>query len=53
MQATLEREYVDYVRASMTWLRQSAYRLCGWPWHRELAPVRHCELDPLIGGFCR
>ncbi|HEX6359809.1 SigE family RNA polymerase sigma factor [Actinophytocola sp.] len=29
MQAALEREYVDYVRASMTWLRRSAYRLCG------------------------
>jgi RNA polymerase sigma-70 factor (sigma-E family) len=29
MQAALEQEYVDYVRASMTWLRRSAYRLCG------------------------
>jgi RNA polymerase sigma-70 factor (sigma-E family) len=29
MQARLEQEYVDYVRASMPWLRQSAYRLCG------------------------
>lgn len=29
MQAALEREYVDYVRASLTWLRRSAYRLCG------------------------
>lgn len=33
MQAGLEREYVDYVRNSMTWLRQAAYRLCGDP-HR-------------------
>lgn len=29
MQPALEREYVDYVRASLTWLRRSAYRLCG------------------------
>ncbi|ONI89686.1 RNA polymerase subunit sigma-24 [Saccharothrix sp. ALI-22-I] len=33
MQAALEREYVDYVRTSLSWLRQSAYRLCGDP-HR-------------------
>ncbi|MEV8437427.1 SigE family RNA polymerase sigma factor [Actinosynnema sp. NPDC051121] len=33
MQAALVREYVDYVRANLTWLRQSAYRLCGDP-HR-------------------
>jgi hypothetical protein len=24
-----------------------------WPWHLDLAPVRHCEWDPPIGGFCR
>jgi RNA polymerase sigma-70 factor (sigma-E family) len=29
MQAALEREYVDYVRAALPWLRQSAFRLCG------------------------
>ncbi|OLF07296.1 SigE family RNA polymerase sigma factor [Actinophytocola xanthii] len=29
MQPALEREYVDYVRANVTWLRRSAYRLCG------------------------
>jgi RNA polymerase sigma-70 factor (sigma-E family) len=33
MQAALEQEYVEYVRASLPRLRRSAYRLCGDP-HR-------------------
>ena len=33
MRAEREREYVDYVRARMSVLRRTAYRLCG-DWHR-------------------
>ncbi|MCC8250453.1 SigE family RNA polymerase sigma factor [Saccharothrix luteola] len=35
MQAALEREYVEYVRAGLDRLRRSAYRLCGDAHHGD------------------